>query len=117
VVSLLGVGLDAVGDRIGYMLLGDHTGHIAPARNSASANDHRHDRFATPHTTDDVEDRILLCHHGKIVASDIPQAQARSSALQSSTKACVDANYAAEMIVYVRYRTVCAPYSWLNASV
>jgi hypothetical protein len=42
-VKPIRIGFDAVGDRVGDMLLGDHAGHVACTRNPAPAHDHRHD--------------------------------------------------------------------------
>src|ERR1700752_3110876 len=102
-------GLDAVGDRVSYVLLGDYAGNVAATRDPASAGDYRHDGTPAPHPADNVENGFVLAHHGEIAAGDIAQGHAGMGALQPSTEARIDADHPVNLTLVSDHDVAQAP--------
>jgi len=102
--KLPGIGLDAVGDRVGHVFLGDHADHVGSAwRAVRAAHDHRHDGVTSPHPADDLERGFILSYHREVSAGDIAQAQSRLGAFQTPAEPRVDTNYAIDVVFIGHY--------------
>src|SRR5690242_12010554 len=93
-----GIDLDAGGHRVGNVLPADHALYVSGARQADLADDDRHERVTPPHTTDDVEDDVVLPSDDESAVCDIAQGYCQLAALEAVPQAGIDPLHADDAV-------------------